>query len=110
MQLPIYWKYNRRIKNLVPSGQLVSGLTPTFPKNAATVVLSDLKRVKPRITIYLKDSLRVVQQSWGGSYVYSNTMRIQIADGHATTASGSVDPEYLAQLNDVIQRVESVIN
>lgn len=106
--IPIYWKYNARIKNLVPSERIVRGPTHLFPKSAVTVVLSEIRKQIPVIGIYIIDDPR--PSRYTGTGAYSSTLRVFIRHEYPTVVSGSVDPAYLAELNEIIRQVKEVLN
>lgn len=107
--IPIYWKYNARIKNLVPSERIVADRTPThlFPKSAVTIVLSEIRKQIPVIGIYIIDDPR--PSRYTGTGAYSSTLRVFIRHEYPTVVSGSVDPAYLAELNEIIRQAKGVL-
>ena len=104
MKIPIYWRYNGRIKNLVPPKRIVRGATYTFPKDAATVVMTDLTSPSPSYAIHLKST---GVSTYSGN-AYQQVMRVRFSRG-VIFASGYVGAPSFEQLPDIIQRVQSVV-
>lgn len=114
--MPIHWKSNSRIKNLVPAANLVAPRTITadFPASAATIVMRDVRTAKPPFTIHIC-SAAIPYKMWNGSTgVSKRTLRVHYAphpvgldhlelNGYATTG-------YSEQIDQIIAHVKSIIH
>ena len=113
--MPIHWKSNSRIKNLVPAANLVAPKTSTadFPASSATIVMRDVRTAKPPFTIHIC-SASIPYKMWNGSMgFYKRTLRVHYRtgsdgrdmlelNGHATTG-------YSEQIDQIIAHVKSLV-
>jgi len=122
--MPIHWKSNSRIKNLVPAANLIAPRTITadFPASAATIVMRDVRTAKPPFTIHIC-SAAIPYKMWNGSTGLSKrTLRVHYAprpvglgllvngvyldhlelNGYATTG-------YSEQIDQIVNYVKSII-
>jgi hypothetical protein len=120
--MPIYWKRNSRIKNLVPADRLIDGRTPVnnFPAEAATVIMTGLSSPKPSFTIHIRgkatrySNSQVVSRNPIPNYECCSVMRIHCGhSGRATPnpiiLNGEIASESFAEMNEVVNEVKKLI-
>ena len=118
--MPIHWKSNSRIKNLVPAANLVAPRTITadFPASAATIVMRDVRTAKPPFTIHIC-SAAIPYKMWNGSTgVSKRTLRVhyrRIGSGGSDGSdhlelNGYATTGYSEQIDQIIAHVKSIIH
>ena len=108
--MPIHWKSNSRIKNLVPAANLVAPTTSTadFPPSAATIVMRDVRTAKPSFTIHIRSASIPY-----GLVVYKYTLRVHCRTGSdgrdMLELNGYATTGYSEQIDQIIAHVKSLV-
>ena len=113
--MPIHWKSNSRIKNLVPAANLVAPKTSAadFPASSATIVMRDVRTAKPPFTIHIC-SASIPHKMWNGSMGFSKrTLRVHYRTGSdgrdMLELNGYATTGYSEQIDQIIAHVKSLI-
>ena len=113
--MPIHWKSNSRIKNLVPAANLVAPKTSTadFPLSAASIVMRDVRTAKPPFTIHIC-SASIPYKMWNGSTGLSKqTLRVHFRIGSGGSdlleLNGYATTGYSEQIDQIVNYVKSII-
>ena len=109
--MPIHWKSNSRIKNLVPAANLVAPKTSTadFPPSAATIVMRDVRTAKPPFTIHIC-SASIPYKTWNGSMGFSKrTLRVHYLGRDFLELNGYATTGYIEQIDQIIAHVKSLV-
>ena len=111
--MPIHWKSNSRIKNLVPAANLVAPKTSTadFPASAATIVMRDVRTAKPPFTIHIC-SASIPYKMWNGVGNHA-TLRVHYRTGsdgrEMLELNGYATIGYSEQIDQIIAHVKSLV-